>query len=186
MSAPIRKISRSQKGQTLIELTLIFPLMILLAYGAIEVGSVISTYLTITHTSREGANLASRGETPNNTLDAIIASSAPTIRGNNVSQWRIIYSEIEQREGEPCNPSCTYEIKTQLIRGNLAQNSKIGSEGAVANSNLPELDNVAPGQIFHAIEVYYDYEPNIVTFVGRSLNKMFYDRTIFTNVSGAR
>ena len=50
-----------QKGQALIELTLIVPLMVLLAFGAIEVGSVISTYLTLTHTTREGANLASRG-----------------------------------------------------------------------------------------------------------------------------
>ena len=56
-------------------------------------GSVISTYLTLTHTTREGANLTSRGTVPNTALDAIIASAAPTIRNNNSAQWRVIYSQ---------------------------------------------------------------------------------------------
>ena len=60
----INKILRSKKGQSLIELTLITPLMLLLVFGVVEVGSVISTYLTITHTTREGANLTSRGTNP--------------------------------------------------------------------------------------------------------------------------
>jgi hypothetical protein len=42
------------------------------------VGSVISAYLTLTHTSREGANLTSRGTQPNPALDAIIAASSNT------------------------------------------------------------------------------------------------------------
>jgi Flp pilus assembly protein TadG len=95
----IRKIVRSKKGQTLIELTLIFPLMLALVYGAVEVGSVISTYLTVTHTTREGANLISRGTPPNTALDGVIAAADPTIRTNNQSQWRVIYSEITQTPG---------------------------------------------------------------------------------------
>ena len=46
------------------------------------------------------------------------------------------------------------------------------------------MNNIAPNQTFHVIEVYYDYGPNVITFVGNSfINKIFYDRTIFTNVS---
>ena len=106
----INKILRSKKGQSLIELTLITPLMLLLVFGVVEVGSVISTYLTITHTTREGANLTSRGTKPNTALAAIIAAAAPTIRNNNLAQWRIIYSRIVQAPGPPCNPSCTYVV----------------------------------------------------------------------------
>ncbi len=58
------RMLRSKKGQSLIELMLIAPLMMALAYGALEVGSVISTYLTMSHTTREGASLASRGTPP--------------------------------------------------------------------------------------------------------------------------
>ena len=63
------RMLRSTKGQSLIELMLIAPLMMALAYGALEVGSVISTYLTMSHTTREGANLASRGTPPRSALD---------------------------------------------------------------------------------------------------------------------
>ena len=94
MPGSIQKIFRSKKGQSLIELTLITPLMLLLVFGVVEVGSVISTYLTITHTTREGANLTSRGTNPNIALDAIIAAAAPTIRDDNLAQWRIIYSRL--------------------------------------------------------------------------------------------
>ena len=45
MAGSIQKLFRSKKGQSLIELTLITPLMLLLVFGVVEVGSVISTYL---------------------------------------------------------------------------------------------------------------------------------------------
>src|SRR5918999_649364 len=96
------KLLQSKKGQTLIELTLIFPLMLALVWGVIEVGSLISAYLTLTSTTREGANLTSRGEDPDDALAAIKAAAAPLIRDNNPSQWRMIYSRIEQDDSMPC------------------------------------------------------------------------------------
>jgi len=179
----IKKIIQSKKGQSLIELTLIFPLMLLMVYGVVEVGSVISTYLTLTHTTREGANLTSRGTDPNTALDAIKTAAAPTIRDDNLGQWRIIYTEIVQAPGIPCPPTpCTYEISAQIIRGNLGQVSKIGGVGTIVT--IPGVENVGPGQTFKAIEVYYDYGPNVITFIGNSIDKIFYDRTIFTKVDG--
>jgi hypothetical protein len=179
----IRKIVRSKKGQTLIELTLIFPLMLALVYGAVEVGSVISTYLTVTHTTREGANLISRGTPPNTALDGVIAAADPTIRTNNQSQWRVIYSEITQTPGTACPPKpCNYRVSPggQIVRGSFGQTSKIGTPG---NQVLISMGDVNPGQTFQAIEVYYDYTPNVMTYVGSSLiNKTFYERSIFTDV----
>ena len=179
----LKKIIRSKKGQSLIELTLLFPLMLLLVYGVVEVGQIISTYLTLTHTSREGANLTSRGTLPNTALDAIILAAAPTIRDDNLEQWRIIYSQIVQSPGIPCPPTpCTYEIDAQIIRGNFAHSSKIGGVGATVT--IPGVENVGPGQTFKVIEVFYDYGPNVITFIGNNMDKTFYDRTIFTKVDG--
>ena len=182
----VNKIIRSKKGQSLIELTLFFPLMLVLVYGVVEIGQIISTYLTLTHTTREGANLSSRGTPPDTALDAIIAAANPTIRNDNLEQWRIIYSEIIQRPGIPCPPTpCTYEIDAQIIRGNFAHSSKIGGVGTdVTPSNLPGITNVGPGQTFKVIEVFYDYGPNVITFIGNNMDKTFYDRTIFTKVDG--
>jgi len=181
-----RRVFSSDKGQTLVELTLILPLMLLLVYGVVEVGSAISTYLTLTHTAREGGNLTSRGTDPDDALDAIITAADPTMSASNTGQWRIIYSRIVQAPGVPCPPGtpCDYVVEDQIIRGALGQNSKLGGEGAVVNNIVDGFDNVAPGQIFHAVEVFYDYGPDIITFVGNSFNKIFYERSIFTNVSG--
>ena len=185
----INKMIQSQKGQSLFELTFITPLMLLLVFGAVEVGSVISTYLTVTHTTREGANLTSRGTAPNAALDAIIAAAAPTIRNSNQAQWTIIYSRLVQKQGTPCNPSCTYIVDSdslnpipgQIIRGNFSQPSQLGNIGDTVT--IPGVQDVGPGQIFHAIEVYYDYGPSVITFIGNNINQTFYERSIFTNVS---
>ncbi len=186
------KIFLSNKGQSLIELTLMTPLMLLLTFGVVEVGSVISAYLRLAQLTREGANLTARGETPNNTLDAIIAAGAPTIRNNNQAQWRIIYSKIIQDPLIPCNPPqpCVYIIDrnnppaspSRVIRGNLGQTSKIGGVGSVVT--LSGIETILPNQKLHAIEVFYDYGPGIITYVGRMINQLFYERTIFTDVSG--
>jgi hypothetical protein len=49
---------------------------------------------------------------------------------------------------------------------------------------LPGIQNVKDSQTFHVFEVFYDYAPSRITFVGRAINTDFYDRTIFTDVSG--
>ena len=102
----INKILHSKKGQSLIELTLITPLMLLLVFGVVEVGSVISTYLTLTHTTREGANLTSRGTAPNTALDAIIAAAAPTIQNSNSGA-------VENHLFETC-PKARYTLQSVL------------------------------------------------------------------------
>jgi TadE-like protein len=188
-TASINKMIHSKKGQSLIELTLITPLMLLLVFGVVEVGSVISTYLTMTHTTREGANLTSRGTDPNTALDAIILAAEPTIRNDNQAQWRIIYSRLKQAPGTPCSPSCTYiidpdplnPIPGQITRGNFSQPSQLGNVGDTVT--IPGVQDVGPGQTFHAIEVYYDYGPSVITFIGNNINQTFYERSIFTNVS---
>ncbi len=187
--ALLGRILRSNKGQSLIEISLIAPLMLALAYGAIEVGSVISTYLTMSHTTREGANLASRGTPPDQTLDAIIAAAAPTIRTANQAQWRIIYSRVipdpvNHGTTEPYNYIVDTSATGQLLRGNLNKASKVGAKGAqVTQTQLPGIQNVKANQTFDVIEVFYDYAPSIVTYIGKGINTDFYERTIFTNIS---
>jgi hypothetical protein len=72
------------------------------------------------------------------------------------------------------------------VLGSFGQSSKLGTAGSrVTESVLPGIENVAPNQIFHSVEVYYDYSPDVMTYVGSSvINKIFYERTIFTDVNG--
>jgi hypothetical protein len=180
----MREIIGSKKGQALVELTLVSPLLLFLAYGSIEVANVISTYINLTHTTREGANLASRGTDVNLTLDAVIAAAAPTIRSDNMAHWKIIYSKIVQDPAVPCAQApCVYKVASQVERGGMGQTSKIGPVNQTVN--LSGINSVGPGQTFHAIEIFYDYHSTILTFVGNQMDTTIYDRTIFTNVSSA-
>ncbi len=174
----------SNKGQSLIELTLMTPLMLLLIFGVVEVGSVISAYLTLSQLSREGANMTARGTAPSTALDAITQAGSPTIHNNNIAQWRIIYTKMIQDPIIPCPPPqpCTYIISDQRTRGNLGHSSKIGGLGDVVS--IPGSQNIGPGQTFHGFELYFDYGPNIITYVGTGINQLFYERAIFTDVSG--
>ncbi len=179
----IRNLLRCKQGQSFVEVTLITPLMLFLIFGVVEVGSIISTYLTLTHTTREGANLTSRGTDPNMALDAIIASASPTISNAKPGQWRIIYTQIVQTPGVPCAPQCAWEVGSQIVRGSYAHQSKIGTKVGDAVT-LSGIENVVAGQTFHAIEAYYNYGPVVITSVADGLNQTFYDRTLFTQVSG--
>src|SRR5689334_13112306 len=113
----MKKIVRSRGGQALVELTLLFPLLLLMVYGVIEVSQILSTYLTLAHLTREGANLVARDPValndgiPNDSVNTVINAAAPVIRsGDNDSQWKVIYSKIvEDTNQPPCPPKpCAY------------------------------------------------------------------------------
>ena len=110
---------------------------------------------------------------------------------SNKANWKIIYSKVTQDVSVPCpNPPttpCTYRIESpRRPRGLLVKNSKLSATGAVNEIvTIPGINGVIAGQTFHVIEVYYNYLPYIVTYVGKGINTDFYDRTIFTNVSGS-
>lgn len=59
----IRKLIRDKRGQALVELALVLPLLILLIMGMMEFGRIFHSYLLITNASREGARTGIIGET---------------------------------------------------------------------------------------------------------------------------
>lgn len=192
----------SLRGQSITELALVLPLLLLLALGAIEVANIVNTYLTITHLTREGANMTSRGIDPVDALDAVEASGAPLINSSNSAQWKIIYSQIGP--DDPTVPT-GYQVSSQIRRGGLAESSVVGAPGAtVTSSEIPNIDSVALGQTFEMVEIFYDYAPDecgtaaaanlncpltpLQSFTERFfslliLPTLFYERTVFTNVS---
>jgi Flp pilus assembly protein TadG len=171
----------SSSGQSLVELTLVFPLMVLLLFGVVEVAQVIGVHQTMVHLTREGANLTSRGTDIDKSLAAIVSAAGPTITDANRNQWRVIYSQLRQQPGKVCPPKpCTYEVFSQTSLGDLAAASNLGTlKKSIA---IGGMNDVEPNQIFHAIEVYYDHRPNVFSFVGKLFDTNFYERTIFTNV----
>lgn len=180
-----RKMGRARSGQALVELTLGLPLLLLLLLGAIEFSNMIYNHLVLTHLTREGANLTSRGTDPDVALDTVISVAKPVIQIDSPDQWKVVYSQIGQDPAVPCPPTpCVYRVDEQLSRGGLEQGSRIGSVGA--RVEIPGIDNIGPGQAFHAVEVFYDYGPSRLTSIENllgTIGETFYERTIFTDAS---
>jgi len=67
----------SQRGQALVELALVAPVLLLLVLGAVELGAAFQAKITITNAAREGARLAGRGNifTPSQVLQVVQGQS---------------------------------------------------------------------------------------------------------------
>ncbi|MBT2727433.1 pilus assembly protein [Bacillus sp. ISL-75] len=69
---------KSQKGQSLVELALVLPVLILLLFGIIDFSRIFHAYLTIDHAGREAARSASIGS-DDATVKNTAASDATSI-----------------------------------------------------------------------------------------------------------
>jgi Flp pilus assembly protein TadG len=70
------KTDRREKGQALVELALLLPVLLLLLGGIVEFGRIFHAYLVITSASREGARSAVVGEPYAEVREKIFASAA--------------------------------------------------------------------------------------------------------------
>ncbi|OGS70228.1 MAG: hypothetical protein A2Y96_00535 [Firmicutes bacterium RBG_13_65_8] len=73
-----RKIMRNRRGQALVELALVIPVLLALVLGIVEFGRLFSAYMTIQHAAREGARLGVLGATDAEILSRVYANS-PTL-----------------------------------------------------------------------------------------------------------
>lgn len=94
---------KTQRGQAVVEMALVLPILIMLIFGIIEFGRILNTYMIVTNLSREGARHGATGGTdvqiiaavkngtnsnqvnPNNlTVTITPSAAAPRARGSSV------------------------------------------------------------------------------------------------------
>ena len=92
-AASLRRLSRGTRGQSLMELALIAPLLIILMLGAIDFGRVFFAYVSVTNGARNGADYAS--------TSATAAADLPGIRAAAVSDT------VDLLDTSPTNPDVT-------------------------------------------------------------------------------
>ena len=181
MAGPLSK----SKGRTLVLLALALPLLILLLFGAVEVSRAISVNNTLVQFTREAGNLTARGTEVNRSLATAIAATAPTLRDTNKQQWKVIYSQIREPSGKSCSPKpCPYQVDSQVEAGDLKAPSTVGVVKKPVM--ISGIDSVEPNQVFHSVEVYYDYRPEFFSVVGKIINLKLYERTVYTDLAAIR
>jgi Flp pilus assembly protein TadG len=145
------------------------PMMLLLALGAVEVSRAISVNNTLVQFTREAGNLTSRGTEVNRSLTTAIAATAPTLGDNNKQQWKVIYSQLRKQPANSCSAkTCPYQVDSQVEVGDLKAPSTVGVVKKPVM--ISAIDTVEQNQVFHSIEGYYDYRPELFTLVGNIVN----------------
>lgn len=179
--------TRSESGNTLIELAIILPVLLLLALGIVDFGRAIQFNNILVSISREGGSLASRTtEPPQNIIAALINTAQPL---DMPSKGMMYITEIMgQKIDSDCVGDCAIyplvRAQTRALTGDNSLPSRVwscptlysNSNGGCVNSsswaNSSQSRPVLPvtlsdGEVIYAVETIYDY-PVIVRFVMKS------------------
>jgi hypothetical protein len=93
-----KKLLHKDKGQALVEMALILPVLLLLLFGIIEFGRIFSAGLMVNHGAREGARLGAVGA-----ADSAIVSRVQNSVALDTSQLTVTVTPVEderKRGGE--------------------------------------------------------------------------------------
>lgn len=99
----------NKKGQSMVEMALILPIILLLFLGMFEFSRIFGSYLLVNHASREGARMASIGKT-----DAEIqANIASRVSALNVSDLQVTLTPAYESRmtGDDVRVRITYKVQ---------------------------------------------------------------------------
>jgi Flp pilus assembly protein TadG len=75
-----RLARRAESGQSLMEMAILLPLLLVLVVGVVEVASGINTYITVVNSARDGARLASKGAANDAAITSLVLSETDRLR----------------------------------------------------------------------------------------------------------
>ena len=108
-------IPRKEKGQSLVELALVFTLLLLLLTGIIDLGSMFYTYTALQDTAQEGAIYASAHATePTLIADRIKQSASSPIDASNITDISVTCYDVGGVKA-PCVKGDINSCQGQLI-----------------------------------------------------------------------
>lgn len=137
----------NRRGSALVELALITPILLLILLAVVEFGRVLEMSHAATGLSRESANIAARGSTLQEAIDAAMISGSD-IRLNKVGG--VVASRLTRQGNKTV-------VTEQKATAPYVGRSRVGAVGQPAGdlSNLP----LQPGQNAFVIEVFAKYSP---------------------------
>jgi Flp pilus assembly protein TadG len=153
------KFTGYESAQAFVEFTLIAVLALVVLFAVIDLGRALNCMQEMIGLSRQGSNLASRGDTLSESAAAVVAGDAPLdLRRNGeviVTSVANINS-VNTITGQVCEPAAC----PAPSQGVASRSSKIGSGvGNPATVPAAATDMLQRGQTIYITEVFYSYRP---------------------------
>ena len=134
MNGRFRQLGRSDSGQSLVEFSLVLPMILLVFFGIFEMGRFYHTRLTLQHAVREAARFAVTGETridPATGEPMTRASSIVQVILDNARQLDVDVDAITLDPADGGGPEelvrvsveLTYELTLPLVKGIVPDNT---------------------------------------------------------------
>lgn len=158
-----------ERGQGLVELVLIVPVLLTVTFGILELGTLLDVSHSITGLSREGANLAARGASLDSVLYITVLNGQTIGLGD---EGGVVASRIDVQGGVPM-------ITSQLASAGYVGHSRIGAIGSPAAGLVGQ--GLTDARTYYTVEVFAPYRPftPLQGFVDSIVPDTLYDRSLF-------
>lgn len=156
-------ITDKNRGQALVELALVLPLLVVLFLGVFDFARAILAKNIITNVSREGASLAARSALPPADIMNSLAHTALPLDMNH--QGMIYITKITGvKKGNSVDPTIRNVTDQARWKDKTSPPSKIGmpSGADTLASNLGSL-TLDENETVYVVEVFYDYQSTFST-----------------------
>jgi Flp pilus assembly protein TadG len=165
----LRRLLRHSGGQSVVELAVVAPILLLMTLGILEFGRILDVSQGLTGLSRESANLAARGTELQKVVEVAMQNGADF---GLQAAGGVVATQLTMKDGAP-------RIQQQVASGGYAGRSRLGKLGEVARG----FGTVAftDGQSVFVVETFYRYEPvtPLRSLASLSLPEELYERAIF-------
>jgi hypothetical protein len=132
----LRRRARDSRGQSLVEFSLVLPLLLLLAYGVSEIGYLLLDQHVVTKLTREGSNLISRNTTLADAVTAMTSMSARPVDFSTRS--KVIFSVLKKGATTGTANYDQIFLYQRHEYGSLANGSKLATRGGGTFSGPPD------------------------------------------------
>jgi hypothetical protein len=156
-----------ERGASLLELAILLPVLVVLAFGLIDLGQLIHARLVMTNVSREGGSLAARSVLAVSDLATMLQSSAKPFDLS--TRGKIYITKIKAADPVNNHPFPYIDSKFATT-GGYAVNSSIGGNVGQTPTGLstalmdhllfePAPQNASDISEITVVEVFYHYTP---------------------------
>lgn len=104
------RLSRDCRGQAVLELALILPLLLLLLFGIVESGRLGNAYLVVTHAARHGARYGAVGASDGEITERVKSAAVP-LAGENLT---VEVSPPQRRTGQDITVTVRYPLRLYM------------------------------------------------------------------------